>query len=188
MKKGTYLFFAILFMAIISTSGQTKAAGVLIPNYESFEGEKMVLNGVGVREKFWMDMYAGALYLTSRTSNAPSIVAANEPMAIKLHIVSKLITSDKMVDAVNEGFNNSTNGNIAPLQAEIKKFKSFFKEEIKQNDVFDIAYLPSRGVVVYKNNNELGFVNGLNFKKALFGIWLSDSPADKKLKSGMLGN
>jgi len=139
-----------------------------------------------VREKFWMDMYAGALYLNTKSTNANSIINADEPMAIKLHIVSKLITSDKMIDAVNEGFTNSTNGNTAPLQAEVNKFIGFFKEEINKNDVFDIAYIPSKGVVVYKNNSELGTIKGLAFKKALFGIWLSENPADKDLKAGML--
>ncbi len=185
MKKGLLLILALFFIA--TAPAQTKAGGVTIPNTVSFEGEKLVLNGVGVREKFWMDMYAGALYLNSKSSTANSIFNANEPMVIKLHIVSKLITSDKMIDAVNEGFINSTNGNIAPLQSEINKFIGFFKEEINKNDVFDIVYLPSRGVVVYKNNSELGRIKGIEFKKALFGIWLSDKPADKGLKTGMLG-
>lgn len=184
MKKGLFLIFAMLFVAI--APAQTKAGGVTLPNTVSFEGEKLVLNGVGVREKFWMDMYAGALYLNTKSTNANSIINADEPMAIKLHIVSKLITSDKMIDAVNEGFTNSTNGNTAPLQAEVNKFIGFFKEEINKNDVFDIAYIPSKGVVVYKNNSELGTIKGLAFKKALFGIWLSENPADKDLKAGML--
>lgn len=185
MKNLLFLIFAFVFITV--APAQTKAAGATLPNSVTFEGKALVLNGVGVREKFWMDMYAGALYLNSKSSNASEIIAANEPMAIKLHMVSKMITSDRMIDAVNEGFENSTKGNTAPLKAEIVKFKGFFKEEIKINDVFDMAYLPSNGVVVYKNGNELGTIKGMAFKKALFGIWLSEDPADKKLKSGMLG-
>lgn len=185
MKKALFLVFAIVFIA--SVPAQTKVAGVTIPNTVNFEGEKLVLNGVGVREKFFMDMYVGALYLNSKSSNSSQIIAANEPMALKLHIVSKLISSEKMIDAVNEGFESSTNGNTAPLSAEINKFKGFFKDEISQNDVFDIVYVPSRGVIVYKNSQEKGVIKGMNFKKALFGIWLSENPADKKLKQGMVG-
>lgn len=185
MKKALILFFAMAFIAV--APAQTKAGGATIPNNVSFEGEKLVLNGVGVREKFWMDMYAGALYLGNKSSNANSIMNANEPMAIKLHIVSKLISSDKMIEAVNEGFENSTNGNLTPIKSEIDKFISFFRDEISKNDVFDIVYLPSKGVVVYKNGNERGAIKGMEFKKALFGIWLSNKPADENLKEGMLG-
>jgi hypothetical protein len=32
-----------------------------------------------------------------------------------------------------------------------------------------------------------GTIKGLDFKKAVFGIWLGEKPADAKLKKGMLG-
>lgn len=185
MKKFLLVLFAILFIS--SVPAQTQIGGATLPNTVSFDGQNLILNGAGVREKFWMDMYAGGLYLKSKSSNASSIVNANEPMAIKIHIVSKLISSEKMIDAINEGFKNTTNGNTAPLSSEIEKFKSFFSDEITKNDVFDIVYLPSKGVVVYKNGEQRGAIKGNDFKKALFGIWLSDNPADKKLKEGMLG-
>ena len=40
---------------------------------------------------------------------------------------------------------------------------------------------------MYKNGNKKGSIAGLEFKKALFGIWLGDKPADDDLKTGMLG-
>ena len=186
MKNVLFLLFSV--MITYSVPAQTKAGGAIIPNTVSFEGEKLILNGVGVREKFWMNMYAGALYLNSKSTNGNTIISSNEPMAIKLHMVSNMITSERMIEAVNEGFNNSPGGKSAALTADIEKFKGFFKEGISKDDVFDIVYLPSRGVVVFKNNKELGNIKGMPFKRALFGIWLSNKPADKKLKSGMLGN
>ena len=186
MKKVLFLLLAVV--AIASSSAQTKAAGVIIPNNVSFEGEKLVLNGVGVREKLWMNMYAGALYLNSKSSDSKAIINANDPMAIKLHMVSSLITSDKMIEAVNEGFENATKGKTSGIASEITKFKAFFSDEINKEDVFDIVYIPSKGVLVYKNGKEKGVIKGMEFKKALFGIWLSDNPADKNLKQGMLGN
>lgn len=134
-----------------------------------------------------MDMYAGALYLDSKKSDAKVILNEDAPKAIKLHIVSKLITSDKMVEAVNEGFENATNGKTSPISSEIKQFRSFFDEEITKDDIFDIVYIPSKGVIVYKNGTSLGTIKGKDFQKALFGIWLSENPADKDLKMAMLG-
>ena len=43
------------------------------------------------------------------------------------------------------------------------------------------------GVIVNKNGKLLTTIRGLEFKKALFGIWLGEKPADKNLKKGMLG-
>ncbi len=185
MKKIAFLFIALMSVAL--TSAQTEVGGVNLPNSETYQGKTLNLNGAGVREKLWIDLYAGGLYLSNKSSDAAAIIAAKEPMSIKLHIVSKLITSDKMVDAVNEGFEKSTSGNTKPLATEIDKFKSFFMAEIKKNDVFDIVYIPETGVTVYKNDKELGTIEGLDFKKALFGIWLSNKPADDDLKEAMLG-
>ncbi|APG59696.1 chalcone isomerase family protein [Christiangramia salexigens] len=185
MKKVILLMLAVI--ALTSVSAQTKVAGVELPNTETYNGQTLQLNGAGVREKFWIDLYAGGLYLTTKSSDAAAIMAKNEAMSIKLHIVSKLITSEKMVDAVNEGFEKSTSGNTAALSPKIEKFKSFFMAEIKRDDIFDIVYLPSKGVIVYKNDKELGVIEGMEFKKALFGIWLSNKPADNDLKKAMLG-
>ena len=185
MKNVLLLLFAMVTIA--SEPAQTKVAGVSVPNTVSFEGVDLTLNGAGVREKYWMDMYAGALYLDKKNADANGIVNGNQPMAIKLHIVSKLISSDKMIDAVTEGFDNATDGKTSKISSEIKQFIGYFSEEIKQNDIFDMAYIPKDGVKVYKNNKLLGTIKGVEFKRALFGIWLSNKPADKDLKAAMLG-
>lgn len=184
MKKLIFLMMAI----VVSTAAtaQKKVGDAVLPVKATFQGETVMLNGAGVREKLWIDLYAAGLYLNEKSSDADKILNAEEPMAIKLHIVSKLISSDKMVDAVTEGFEKSTNGNTAPIQKEIDTLLNFFKEDIKKNDVFDLVYLPAKGVVAYKNGKEKGVVEGKEFKKALFGIWLSSNPADEDLKENLL--
>lgn len=185
MKK-MFLLLAAVFITAASFA-QTKVGSATLPNSMTIDEGTLILNGAGVREKLWIDLYAAGLYLTEKSNDADDILNSSEPMAIKLHIVSKLITSDKMVDAVTDGFENSTNGNTAPIQEEIDQILGFFKEDIKKNDVFDLVYVPSKGVVAYKNAKERGTVKGEEFKKALFGIWLSNRPADDDLKDGLLG-
>ena len=186
MKTLICLFSALFFIA--ASTAQTKVAGITLPNTETFEGQILVLNGSGVREKLWIDLYAAGLYLNQKTSNAETILNADKPMAIKLHVVSKLITSNKMVDAVTDGFENSTGGNTAPIQDKIDSILSFFQEDIEKNDVFDLVYLPAeKGVVAYKNGEKKGVVHGMDFKRALFGIWLSNRPADDDLRDDLLG-
>lgn len=184
MRKLIFLLIAVFTFSL--GQAQIKVGGETLPETITFESEKMKLKGAGVREKFWMDMYVGALYLQEDFSNAQDIIIANEPMAIKLHMVSKMITSDRMIEAVNEGFENATDGNSEKISVEIEKFKKFFAEKINKGDVFDLVYFPESGVHIYKNKKELGTIEGMEFKRALFGIWLSEKPADEDLKNGML--
>mgnify|MGYP001118069170 CR=1 FL=1 len=185
MKKITSIIMILFVVGF--TQAQKKVGGVTLPASETFGEINVKLNGAGVREKLWIDLYAAGLYLEEPSKNAKEIVSANSPMAVKLHIVSKLISSEKMIDAVEEGFESSTNGNTSAIDSRIKKFIAFFEEEISKGDIFDITYQPGKGVVAYKNGKEKGTIEGMDFKKALFGIWLSNEPADDDLKEAMLG-
>lgn len=182
-------FFSFLFFTFLSFSGiaQTMVEGVKVPNTMKAGDATVNLNGAGVREKYFMDMYVCALYLKTKSADAGKIMNADEPMAIRLHIVSGLITSDKMKTAVDEGFKNSTGGNTAALMPKINQFKAVFKDEIKEGDIFDLVYEPGKGVVIIKNGKVSSTIGGLDFKTALFGIWLCNKPADADLKSNLLG-
>lgn len=184
LKKILLLSSALL---IITSTGNAKpVAGIDMPDNIAAGKDKLVLNGAGTRTKFFIKAYVGGLYLKQQSSDANAIMNADEPVAIRLHIISKMITPQKMTDAINEGFQNSTKGNIAPYKAQIDEFLTVFKE-VKINDIFDIIYTPGDGTKIYKNNKLLVTSKGLAFKKVLYGIWLCDKPADKSLKAAMLG-
>lgn len=187
MKKQILTLLLVTITGIFSGIAQQTVSGVKVDSKLTIEGQSLKLNGAGVREKMWIDLYVGSLYLPAKSTSAKDILESKEAGAIKLDIVSGMITSDKMIDAVNEGFENSTNKNTAPLKAKIDKFKSFFKEEIKKGDAFVFVNVPEEGMVIYKNGVKKGTIEGHDFKKALFGIWLGANPADKKLKAGMVG-
>ncbi len=185
MKRLLVIILAVLMMSPIAAAMQI--GDVTLPDSLMAGNDKLLLNGAGFRKKLFMKMYAGGLYLKQKNTDPQRIIDADELMALKLHIVSGMITAKKMMDAIDEGFRNSIGENVTSFKNEISKFTSFFSEEIKKNDIFDITYMPREGVTVYKNNKLKGAIKGIEFKKAVFGIWLGEKPADKKLKKGMLG-
>tara|TARA_R110002072_G_scaffold23949_2_gene81908 strand:- start:16573 stop:17136 length:564 start_codon:yes stop_codon:yes gene_type:complete len=182
------LLLAVAMVSFNMTVAQTQVGAVTLPNTVNFGGESLSLNGAGIRKKAMvLKLYSAGLYLNEKSSDARAIMNADETMAIKLVITSGFVSSEAMSEAVEEGFEASTGGNTAPLKSEIKKFIGFFSAEIVEDDTFDITYQKGKGVVAYKNGKELGTISGMNFKKALFGIWLGNDPADSKLKKAMLG-
>jgi len=186
MKKIILILFlgSLMFQA----QAQITIGDVTMPKKVKVGTSVLTLKGAGVREKFWLDLYVAGLYVKSISKDAVSIINADEHISIKIHIVSSLITSKKMIDAVNEGFEKSTNKNTAPIQTQIDAFKDAFKDEIKVDDVFDIFYVPNKGTVVIKNGKLAGKMDGgLAFRKALFGIWIGNDPADNGLKDDLLG-
>ena len=150
--------------------------------------QSLTLNGAGIRSKFFLNLYVGALYLNEKSTDAEALIAADEAMTIRLYITSSLIDGEKMSEATLDGFVKSTGGNLAPIQKEVESLIGAFRDAVADQDVFDLQYLPGTGVSVIRNGEVKVVVPGLEFKKALFGIWLSDDPVQDDLKEGMLGD
>ena len=187
MKKIT-LTLGLMACLIVTASAQITIDDVTFPATLKEGNNNLVLNGAGARVKLFMDVYVAGLYLTAKGNNADAIIKSNDASAVRLHITSGLVTSDRMSEAVKEGFQKSTGGKTAPIQAKIDRFvKLFSLEPIVKTNEFDLVYEPGVGVKVSKNGKLLDTIDGQDFKSALWGIWLGAEPVEAKLKTGMLG-
>lgn len=187
MKK--LVLICLCAFSIHASQAQTVVGDISFTPTMKAGDATLVYNGAGIREKLFIDVYVAGLYLTAKKKDADAIIKANEPMAVNLHIVSGLVTSDKMIEAVKEGFKKSTGGNTSAIQAKIDKFVAVFKKEpIVKGNVFDLVYTPAAGVQIYKGGKLQETIQGLDFKSALYGIWLGKDPVSEDLKNGMLGN
>jgi len=187
MKSAVLVLF-LLIWASVSAGHAVEIEGVNLPDTLKADGETLLLNGAGVRTKAFLKLYVGGLYLREKCGNPESIISADEPMAIRLHILSKMITSEKMSASLRDGFAAATGGNTRPLTDRIETLISVFKEGINRGDIYDLIYTPGKGVESFKNGNLVTTVAGLDFKKALFGIWLCAKPTvNVSLQHGMLG-
>jgi hypothetical protein len=187
MKTTKYLFLLFFGLITITSFAQKTISGITLPATQTIKETKLSLNGGGLREKLWIDLYVAGLYVQTKTKDAKTIVTSDAPMNIHIEIISSLITREKFLEAVNEGFTNSTNGNTTKISKEVATFVAAFKDPFAIGDKIDIAYFPNTGVVVLKNNKQIANIKGMEFKKALFGIWFGEKPADKNLMKGMLG-
>ncbi|NOQ71215.1 MAG: chalcone isomerase [Crocinitomix sp.] len=178
----------VAMLALTPAMAQTKISGNIMPNVMKVGGEYLKMNGGGIREKMFFDLYVGVLYLQEKTTDADAIINGDKPMAIKIKIISGMVDNENFQEALEEGFEKSTGGNVAPYRDRMDQMMDVgFADDIKTNDVYDIVYQPGIGCTLYKNDNSLVTVTGLDFKKALFGVWLCDDPADAGLKKKMLG-
>lgn len=188
MKK-SFFAFAIAVLLFSNISAQVTINGAAIPAKLTLLKPDLILNGAGVRTKFFMKVYVSGLFLTEKNSDPKAIINADQPMAVRMHIISSILTSANMTTAIQEGFDRSTGHNTKPIQAKIDLLlKVFNKEPIKIGDVFDIYYVPKEGIKVYKNGVVQGAaLPGMDIKRAIFGIWLCPDPVEEGLKKKMLG-
>ncbi|MCG3167593.1 MAG: hypothetical protein POELPBGB_03387 [Bacteroidia bacterium] len=188
MKTKFFLLLLMISGMYLTSTAQVTLNGVTLPAKLKQGNTELLLNGGGIRTKIFFKIYTAGLYLPAKSKNGNEIAAADKPTAMRLTITSGMVDSEKMSEAMREGFGKSMKGNTAPLKTQIDNFVSTFqKEELKEGDMFELWYIPGTGVQAYKNGKLQTTVAGLDFKKALFGIWLSDDPVDSDLKEGLLG-
>jgi hypothetical protein len=185
IKHIALLLCTVLFMG---ANAQLTVNGIVLPAGIKAGTTDLVLNGGGIRKKLFFKVYTGGLYVTAKTKNAADVVNADKATGFRLTITSGVINSSNFSEAIEEGFGKSMKGNTAPLKAKIDALIATFKsEEIKEGDMFELVYVPGEGVKASKNGKLKATIAGLDFKKALFGIWLGEDPVDADLKTGLLG-
>lgn len=178
----------VLLAALALPAQAITVADVDVPETTEIREQSLNLYGAGIRKKFFMKLYVGSLYASETGMSADGILAGDKLTAVRLNIISGLITSDKMISTIEEGFEKASGGNMAPLRERLNNFMAVFSEAIVEGDQFTMVSIPGVGLEAYKNGKLLTLVEGDDFRRTLFSIWLGEEPADDDLKDAMLGN
>ncbi len=176
------MFATLLMLAQMAFGGTL--AGVTLPDTATVGGEEVKLVGMGLREKYFIDIYVGGLYLKSPTTDGKAAIQADEPKRIVMHFIYSSVPADKMRETYNDGFAN--NADAGALKAKIDKLNSYMAD-LTTGDEVVLDYVPGTGTTVSVKGSTKGTIEGADFMKALFAVYLGDSPPTSKLKKGMLG-
>ena len=145
------------------------------------------LNGAGIREKFFMDIYIGALYLPEKSASAAAILSSPEPASVLMHFLYKTVSKEKITAGWTEGLEaNHSPAEMQRLQPMLEQFNHLFLT-VHAGDAIRIDYLPGNGTEVRINNEWRGKIAGDTFFPALLRVWLGEHPVSESLKNAMLG-
>lgn len=192
--KNSITLLLILMLTLCAATGKAQEKfsinGVSVPRTIDFENQKLQLNGFGSRTKFWTEVYVQALYLTVLSEDAKDILDSDTNMGIRLQVTSALVSSQKLSKSLHKGMTKSIGEeNLAKFKNQLDLLEKILNREATvENDAFNLIYSSTeKSILVYKNNQLEGKIQGFDFKKAFFGIWLSENPVDLELKEALLG-
>jgi hypothetical protein len=94
---------------------------------------------------------------------------------------------DKIVEAVQEGFQKNSGPDMPRLQARLGQFLKAIPD-LKGGQQIVITYLPGSGTLLKAGRGEEISIAGKDFADALFSVWLGRQPVDDDLKGEMLRN
>ncbi len=178
---------AIFLLAMGLTAGASAAdlAGVTVPDTAQVANANLVLNGIGLRKKFFIKIYVGGLYLPQKSSDAGAIVAAATPDRIAMHMIYE-VSKEQFADAWHDDFKANNPDQFAALHDQIEQFIAWFSDS-KKGDVVTMDYVPGQGTQISWNGTFRGNIPGEDFHKALMRVFLGPNPPTSDLQDGMLG-
>ena len=165
---------AAAFLLAATTAGAVTLAGVNIADAADVNGQKLVLNGAGLRKKFVVKVYTGALYLPARQANPSAILAADTPRRMVMHFVYD-VDRGKIAEAWTEGLQ----ANVPNASADVKKAfgsLSAWMEDMKEGQELSMTYVPGTGTVVQVNGKVKGTLPGKAVNDAILSTWIGPKP------------
>lgn len=175
----------MLFLQLFCSLGLAASiAGQTFPDTISLGGQELQINGVGLREKFWIDVYAAGLYLPKKTSSGKEIIKSDVPKQIHAKFILS-IPQSKMIEALEE--NIEINPDLSAQAIKDIREASKWMEDFSAGDEMIFAYVPEKGTTIIIKGKNKGTITGKDFMEAVFSMYVGPHPASQQLKEGLLG-
>jgi hypothetical protein len=175
-----------LALAPAPPAGAGTLAGVTLPDKVDVAGQALVLDGIGLRKKFFVKVYVGGLYLPARERVAAKVLAADAPRRMVFHFLYG-VSAEQMCDAWQEGLADNTPGAAAEVKASFRTLCGYMENIPKGNEMV-VTYLPGQGTRVEVNGKAKGTLPGKPTADAILATWIGPHPAPgEDFKQAVLG-
>jgi Chalcone isomerase-like len=186
------LVLALVAAALPLAAAAAEVAGVKLDDRVRIapNAPELVLNGAGVRTRFFVKVYAAGLYLTEKKTTAPEVLAVGGPRRFAM-VMLRDVTAAQLTDALNDGFKaNNSPADQERHKAQLAELTAIMNAlgGAKKGEVVALDYLPEAGTRVQLNGEAKGKpIPDEGFYRALLRVWLGENPVDADLKKGLLG-
>lgn len=186
MKALSATITALLLSIILSgTAMSAEEAGVVLRDSQTVGSQQVVLNGIALREKFFVDVYVAGLYLVEKSSNPNAILQQNTPRMMVMHFVH-----DVAAKKINSAWYDGLKANVDPVTPELTaKFDQLaaMMVDIKDGESMSFLYDPDQGTTVMVKGMNKGTIPGKDFADAILATWIGPKPGPgKSFKKALL--
>lgn len=150
--------------------------------YPSVELQKV---GEGTFRWMLLKVYEGALYLDASA-------LAEDPLAD----VAKCLELRYLVGISADDFRKSGNAILRKnvdettwqsLQERLGRLNAVYRD-VGRDDQYRLLYLPGEGTTLMLNEERLVTIEGADFAKAYFSIWLGENPVKGSFRNALMGS
>ena len=164
-----------------------EVAGVTLKDTAQVAGQRLVLNGAGLRTKVIFNVYVASLYVPAKAADLTAVLAAG-PRRVQLNLL-RTLAAEQLIEAFDEGLkDNNTAAELAATKAGRAQMTTIMKGfgEVKEGNVVSLDFADGATTISF-NGKARGTIAGEEFNTALMKIWLGAKPVQPDLKKALLG-
>jgi len=166
-----------------------EVSGVRLEDKTGVESRELVLNGAGVRKKFFINVYVIGLYLPEKARAAAAVLQMPGPKRAEIHMLRN-VDADTFTEALLEGLrDNHSDAEYKALEPRAKELAAIMAElkEAKKGMTIALDWTGEATRLVADGKPAGKPIAGEDFYRALLRIWIGDQPVNDELKKALLG-
>ena len=181
--KAALLLTAALVAMPLSAAN---VAGVNLEDKITVGNSTLVLNGAGIRKKFVIKVYVGALYTAAKETSPERLLATDSARRLVMHFLFD-VDKGKIAEAWTEGLSDNTPNASADVKKNFKTLESWM-EDMKKGQRIVMTYVPGTGTTVEVNGKNKGTLPGKATADAILATWIGPEPGPgNDFKAAILG-
>ena len=186
MTSRVFIFAFILAATVPALAGPAaELEGVRFSETEKIDGTRLSLRGTALlRYMVFIKAYVGSLYLPKGVPSEDIF----SPVAKRLELsYFHEIKAGDFAGATRKKIADNVSGeDLDRLEPRIDKLASLYRD-VRPGDRYALTFLPGKGTELSLNGNSLGWIEGDDFARAVFSIWLGKDPIDTGFRDRLLG-
>lgn len=188
MKKTCYIILIISAVLTLACSNiySAQIEEVYFNDSYSLPSGEITLRGYSILNYMMIiRAYAGALYLKPGIASDQAL--SGTPRILELYYFHKISANDFRESTIKMIKKNTDSAGFSRIENQIYSFNGLYRD-VKPGDRYRSEYIPEKGTTLYLNGKALGTIQGDEFSRAFFSIWIGKNPIDKKFRDRLLGS
>ena len=188
--SSVFYVFAILSWTSIPVQG-AKMLGLKFDDEVTFEGQKLFLNGMGVRKAdvalgLRVDVYVATLYLDALSKDAKAIIASKSPKLVRIGY-ARSVGKEKSRETWTANFEKICKEPTSFCFKEREVFMNQFIPALEdiEEDQFQEFWISDKGLRFKSHKKEKLNLQGTELGRFLLHVWLLNPP-NPEVAEGLL--
>lgn len=191
MKRWTFFLLATLLLLPIPVSasnGQDElcSSGVCFPRQVEVGGQVLEARDVRTFRYWGFRVYTITLYIPPGTEGIDGVLDGETPRRLILHY-HRGITAGEFAESSEEFIRRNPRNDMNALRERLDQLYDAYRD-VESGDRYSITYIPNSGTTVSLNDEDIIAVEGEDFARAFFGVWLSEEPISTGIRDRLIGS